>query len=572
MHLRGVAKGSSAGGNKAAGPRGGLGLGGFKMPSLLESFNMKFSSFFQSCKFSLQMDEILYLHCAFQRASKGDMQGKANLALFVRCVLESNKSNFKTRAESIEAEFKKLIELPDSARNYKTWGQMLDLMEQNTILKVGKHRDDALKLCEQQFGQSSAAGFSSHSHSHLALEPFEPIIRTSPSLKSKEVRDYRALLETKGIEFAIADRKDVEFAHMHKMQLDEQLHKLDSKDRFPGAKSSSEYDAISDRVHEMMEVAASKELLEESSQAEMDAIFGVGDQDDMDVETKGGEPVVGYAILDPAPLSVPVPVPVPAPGLQSNFLTIQQKVQLRVAPLTPQQRAEAEDILQRNPTDELLTDKYGITMTRKKLSCLRARTWLNDEVINFFMSMLKDRDEALCLLNPTGRKSSHYFNSFFISKLLDTENKKVYTYDAVKRWSKKFDIFTKRRIYFPINISNSHWTHLVLYMEQREIHYYDSMGGNGRMYIEAILRWIKDEARTKKNWEEYDVSDFTLVDHGRDVPQQGNGFDCGVFSCTFALFDTDDLPFDFDQVHMPNFRLRICLDILEGGFSYPITL
>jgi len=539
------------------------------------------------------MDEIFYLHSAFQRASKGDMQGKANLALFARCVLESNKSNFKTRAESIETEFKKIIELPDSARTYKTWGQMLDLMEQNTILKVGKHRDDALKLCDQQFRQSSTAGFSSHSHSHLALEPFEPIIRTSPSLKSKEVRDYRALLETKGIEFAIADRKDIEFAHMHKMQLDEHLHKLDSKDRFPGAKSSSEYDAISDRVHEMMEVAASKEQLEDSSQAQMDAIFGVddasakGDQDDMDVETKGEKRVVGYhaadakfapapAILDQAPLSVqlpsqvPLPVPEPAPGLKS--LTIQQKVQLRIAPLTPQQRAKAEDILQRDPTDELLTDKYGITMTRKKLSCLRARTWLNDEVINFFMSMLKDRDEALCRLNPTGRKSSHYFNSFFMSKLLDTNKTKEYTYDAVKNWTKAVDIFTKRRIYIPINISNSHWTHLVLYMEQREIHYYDSMGGNGRMYIEAILRWIKDEARTKKNWEEYDVSDFTLIDHGRDVPQQGNGFDCGIFSCTFALFDTDDLPFQFDQVHMPNFRLRICLDILEGGFSYPITL
>jgi Ulp1 family protease len=277
------------------------------------------------------------------------------------------------------------------------------------------------------------------------------------------------------------------------------------------------------------------------------------DQDGMDVETKGGKPVS-------------------EPESRLNSLTIQQKVQLRIAPLTPQQRAKAEDILQRDPTDELLTDQYGITMTRKKLSCLRARTWLNDEVINFFMSMLKDRDEALCRLNPTGRKSSHYFNSFFMSKLLDTENKKVYSYDAVNKWTKTLDIFTKRRIYIPINISNSHWTHLVLYMEQRKIHYYDSMGGNGRMYIEAILHWIKDEARTKKNWEEYDVSDFTLIDHGRDVPQQGNGFDCGIFSCTFALFDTDDLPFHFDQVHMPNFRLRICLDILEGGFSYPITL
>lgn len=181
------------------------------------------------------------------------------------------------------------------------------------------------------------------------------------------------------------------------------------------------------------------------------------------------------------------------------------------------------------------------------------------------MCLLQERDIQLCANDPS-RKPSHYFNSFFISKILEFD---VYTYKNVSRWTRKFDIFALRRIYFPININNNHWTMIVLYMEQRQIHYYDSMGGSGRKYIAALTRWMKDEALSKKGVADYDTSDFELIDHGCSIPQQKNGFDCGAFSCLFADFDTDDLPFDFSQQHLPNWRLKMCLDILRGDLLYP---
>ena len=65
---------------------------------------------------------------------------------------------------------------------------------------------------------------------------------------------------------------------------------------------------------------------------------------------------------------------------------------------------------------------------------LRRRTWLNDEVIHYFYLMLSKRDEELCKKN--GTKRSHFFKSFFLTKLFDEGGTNEYKYSNVKRWSK----------------------------------------------------------------------------------------------------------------------------------------
>jgi len=47
------------------------------------------------------------------------------------------------------------------------------------------------------------------------------------------------------------------------------------------------------------------------------------------------------------------------------------------------------------------------------------------------MHMLQERDNQLCERFPD-RLSSHYFNSFFVNKLIDAKEK--YDYDTVKRY------------------------------------------------------------------------------------------------------------------------------------------
>ena len=222
---------------------------------------------------------------------------------------------------------------------------------------------------------------------------------------------------------------------------------------------------------------------------------------------------------------------------------------------------------------DIVIDKFNIDITVSKLFCLRPNTWLNDEIVNFYMCMLQERDERLCDVhngasssggNGNGRLRSHYFNSFFISKLLEGGS---YSYANVKRWSKKFDVFALDKVFMPINLHNTHWVMAVVHVVRKEIHYYDSMSGSGRKYLQAILRWLQDEAREKKQVQ-LDASAWQLIDQEDDVPQQHNGVDCGVFSIICADYVSDNLPLQYSQSEMENNRLKIASAIRRGTLTY----
>jgi sentrin-specific protease 1 len=237
-------------------------------------------------------------------------------------------------------------------------------------------------------------------------------------------------------------------------------------------------------------------------------------------------------------------------------------IEARKVTLSQQQRQKVERILSGPQDNSIVIDKFNIDMTRSKFACLRERTWLNDEVINFYMSMLQERDDRLCQEQP-GRSSSHYFNSFFMSKLLE---KGTYTFSNVRRWTKKFDVSSKDKIFLPVNISNTHWTLAVVYVRKKEIVYFDSMNGDGTRYLQALARWFREDVKDKKGVE-VDTSEWALRNE-LNVPQQQNGFDCGVFAVTFADFLSDNLPLQFNQQEITENRLRFASSIIEGSLPY----
>lgn len=183
------------------------------------------------------------------------------------------------------------------------------------------------------------------------------------------------------------------------------------------------------------------------------------------------------------------------------------------------------------------------------------------------MLLLQDRDTLLCEKYP-GRKTSHFFNNFFMERLLITDRK--YNYSNVQRWTKKFDIFSKHKIFVPINLSNTHWALGVVYMEAHEIHYYDSMSGRGDQFLNALRSWVADESLNKRKVE-LDMSDWKLISREAHVPQQMNGSDCGVFTIVCADFLSDDLPLEYSQQDMSFFREKIGCDILRGALKYDIV-
>lgn len=104
-------------------------------------------------------------------------------------------------------------------------------------------------------------------------------------------------------------------------------------------------------------------------------------------------------------------------------------IQYRLNPLNDDDNYMVTQALQPPYTDNVLVEKFNIPITKSKLKCLLPSMWLNDEIINYYMQLLMDRNN-LQHQNKSIQKTSFYFNSFFIDKLLENEK---YNYNLVKR-------------------------------------------------------------------------------------------------------------------------------------------
>ena len=89
------------------------------------------------------------------------------------------------------------------------------------------------------------------------------------------------------------------------------------------------------------------------------------------------------------------------------------------------------------------------------------------------------------------------FGSFFFTMLLKYSDE--YQYDTVKDWGQ--DIFAKDHILFPANLQNMHWMLLSVLIPKKCISYYDSLGESGSQYLNAMLRYLQDEANNDNNIE-----------------------------------------------------------------------
>ncbi|KAL7543627.1 hypothetical protein ACHAXR_012914 [Thalassiosira sp. AJA248-18] len=251
----------------------------------------------------------------------------------------------------------------------------------------------------------------------------------------------------------------------------------------------------------------------------------------------------------------------------------QESASKLLRPLTPDEKSLIHSAMKGiGPESEILARQDADSVQRGSLQTLNPGQWLNDEIINYFLkNCLAKRDEKLCAKQGPGRKRSHFFNSFFVQTMFDEKNNNpklrgVYNYKNVKRWSKKVpgkDIFNLKYVVCPINLDNMHWTSAVIFMEEKRIQYYDSMGGTDRTKLEGLLQYLKDEYRVKKGGE-LDVDEWELVCCTRDTPRQRNGFDCGVFTCMFCDFISKDCPLLFNQEHINQCRDRIALSIMKN--------
>ena len=271
--------------------------------------------------------------------------------------------------------------------------------------------------------------------------------------------------------------------------------------------------------------------------------------------------------------------------LDQKFLTRARDVLGRWKEFVPKRdKGETQD----GKEGDVMIRKFDFHITERQFVCLRPMTMLNDQVINFYMSMLNLYDQRMGK-QFQDRSKSHFFNSFFIERLLRTNKK--YAFANVDKWTKRLpSIFDLDKIVFPIN-RNLHWTLACVCIKKKEIHYYDSLTDSckskctvyddfetmtkemtdGTFYMNGLLRWIQDEG--KKNNVIVQKEEWTLIDHGNDFPQQKNDYDCGLYAIVCADHLSDNLPVigecsSFSAANMSFWREKVAVDMLRGKLTY----
>jgi len=213
------------------------------------------------------------------------------------------------------------------------------------------------------------------------------------------------------------------------------------------------------------------------------------------------------------------------------------------------------EALFKGPEDQILTTKFNIEIRRSDIIRLRPNGLLNDEIVNFYMGLLKSREEQ----NPFLPRC-HFFNSFFYDKL--SKIRTGYDYQSVGRWTKSIDLFNLDKVIIPIHKEN-HWCVSVIDFKEKTFSYYDSLGAIDRTCIERLRRYVIDEHQSKKK-SHYDLSEWTDYCPGMTIPLQYNGVDCGVFACKYADYISQDKPFNFSQSDIPRIRKKMIEEIYHA--------
>ncbi|GAV74912.1 Peptidase_C48 domain-containing protein [Cephalotus follicularis] len=223
-------------------------------------------------------------------------------------------------------------------------------------------------------------------------------------------------------------------------------------------------------------------------------------------------------------------------------------------PLTKEEEAEVERAFAARRKVLVSHKNSCIDITGPILQCLRPGAWLNDEVINVYLELLKERE----LREPNKFLKCHFFSTFFYNKL------KSGSFKAVKRWTsaKKlgYSLIECDKIFVPVH-KEIHWCLAIINVKDQKFQYLDSLKGKDHVVLKSLAAYFTEEVKDKSG-KVIDVSIWEK-EFVEDLPEQENGFDCGMFMLKYVDFYSRGLGLSFNQVHMPYFRLRTAKEILR---------
>lgn len=228
-----------------------------------------------------------------------------------------------------------------------------------------------------------------------------------------------------------------------------------------------------------------------------------------------------------------------------DLILNERKAQIsKITPLSPKQLLVVDQYWTLRQANGPIVSAYSIDITVRDLCTLADGHWLNDNIIDFYLNMVSERfPEVYCW-------TTHFFTTM-----------KSKGYQGVARWAKrrKVNVTEKNLIVVPINIMSTHWAVAVIDNVAATISYYDSLASNGNLNAVQLLQqyMIKECERLLVQPKEY------VLHANMKTPQQLNGFDCGVFSCTVAKFISGKQPLTFGQNDMKTIRRRMAYEIIN---------
>ncbi|MCL7030526.1 hypothetical protein MKW94_014329 [Papaver nudicaule] len=229
-------------------------------------------------------------------------------------------------------------------------------------------------------------------------------------------------------------------------------------------------------------------------------------------------------------------------------------------PLTEVEQRQVSVAFQNSNRHKILVthQNSNIDITGQVLQCLKPGGWLNDEVINVYFGLLKEREQR----EPEKFLKCHFFNTFFYTKLISGGN--GYDFISVRRWTTQrkigYGLLECDKIFVPIH-TTIHWCLAVIDKKNRKFQYLDSLKGTDYQVLKNLARYYKDEVKDKTG-KDINTNSWTF-ECAHDIPHQENGSDCGMFMMKYADFYSRDLALWFSQKDMPYFRKRTVKEILS---------
>lgn len=169
------------------------------------------------------------------------------------------------------------------------------------------------------------------------------------------------------------------------------------------------------------------------------------------------------------------------------------------------------------------------------LNCLCGRQWINDAVLNSYLSYCYNK------IDENDARNIGLTNSFFLKSVERDGFKRASCWQGIKGQPiNKYDLFL-----IPI-CCGSHWILAAIDFINHEIRMYDSFHGAHHDLVNLINGFLKFQG--------IEPLDSVIP----DVPTQYNGYDCGVFVMEFGrciLLEKDIN--SFSQKDMPATRKRI---------------